>query len=300
MTSPPAAILVSDIHLWNKPPIAREDEWFAAMQRSISQLQELQQSHSSQNTLLPIICAGDVFDRANAPAEIVNFALLHLPHMIAVPGQHDLPYHNLEDIKKSSFWTLVEAKKITYLEPGKPVAIGPLVLRGFPFGVPVTPLKDRHSLALEIAVIHSCIWTKSTAFPRAPQDARLKAWKKRLAGFDVAVFGDNHKSFTAMLGDCRVVNCGGFMRRKSDEKNYDPSVWLLREDRTVERIRLDCSKDKFAKLDLEGISDNSEEFLQTLSNLGEQCLDFREAVMHSLDSLPEKARKIVVKVMKNG
>jgi hypothetical protein len=32
--------------------------------------------------------------------------------MFAVPGQHDLPYHRMEDLMKSSFWTLVEAKVI--------------------------------------------------------------------------------------------------------------------------------------------------------------------------------------------
>src|SRR5690606_2165772 len=53
------ALLVADIHLSHRPPIARaaEPDWYAAMERQLFQLRYL-----SDHYRAPVICAGDVFD----------------------------------------------------------------------------------------------------------------------------------------------------------------------------------------------------------------------------------------------
>ena len=37
--------------------------------------------------------------------ELINWAIKHLPPMLAVPGQHDLPYHDYKELGRSAYAT---------------------------------------------------------------------------------------------------------------------------------------------------------------------------------------------------
>ena len=74
------------------------------------------------------------------------------------------------------------------------------------------------------------------------------------------------------------------MRRKIDEKDYQPHVGILYSDATFKRIPLDCKADIFIK---EGqmpkgaqASDNRgmERLLKTIGNLADASIDFTDAV----------------------
>lgn len=295
------AVLCSDIHLSHKPPVARsiESDWYAAMARTLKQLRDAAPSW------VPIFCAGDVFDKWNSPPELINFALAELPRMFAIPGQHDLPLHNYADIKKSAFWTLVEAGKIFPIEVGKPVSINNMRLWGFPFGFPITPLENPHSLVTEIALIHSYIWTSKTGYVGAPKDQRCHNYLPSLRGYDVAVFGDNHQGFLAKPGDgdCVIINCGGLMRRKSDEISYEPKIGLLHSDGTVTRVKLDCSEDKFLDSELTKIGmaegPDMSEFINELNSLQDASVNFGEAIKRVIEkrNVPESVRKIIMNAL---
>lgn len=299
-------MLCSDLHLSQRPPVARsvEPDWYSTMAGYLGQLRGLSEGHGTSGNPLPVICAGDIFDRWNAPAELINFALAYLPRMYAVPGQHDLPHHSYEDIRKSAYWTLVEAGKIVNLEPGKPLGVGTMQLWGFPWGTPVEPCPETAYLGLDVAVIHSYLWTEKSrsGYPGAPKEKRLVVYAKKLKGYDAAVFGDNHKgfqSFVPSLG-CRVLNCGGYMRRKSDERDYQPTVGLLRSDGTITRYKLDVSEDKFLDSgDIpQSLRDNNigfDTFLEELSAFGDAAINFNEAVHRLLER--EKVSPVVKRIV---
>ena len=112
------AIACADIHLQHTAPICRsgEPDWYAAMARPLEELRGLQENYDC-----PILCAGDVFNHwNNCPPELINWAIKHLPKMYAIPGQHDLPQHRLDDVRKSAYWTMVEAGVIENLPLGLP------------------------------------------------------------------------------------------------------------------------------------------------------------------------------------
>jgi len=92
-----SAILCSDLHLREDTPICRTDDYKAAQAKKVEWLQHLADTHCC-----PILCAGDVFDNWNISAEMATWAIENMPTMYAIPGQHDLPSHNLELIKKPS------------------------------------------------------------------------------------------------------------------------------------------------------------------------------------------------------
>ena len=302
-----AAILIADFHLSHVPPVSRsaEKSWYAAMADPLRQIKDLVNKHK-----VPVICPGDVFDRWNSPPELINFALVQLPKMYAVPGQHDLAHHRYNDIQKSAYWTLVKAGKIVNLEPESPVEVGEggkaLRLHGFPWGFPVKSLKNPDDLVLEIAVVHAYIWSKTTSYPGAPKEGHFRAVQKTALGYHLVVSGDNHQPFlTGYKRDGKfpqIYNCGGLMRRKSDEKDRPCYAGLLWTNGEVTRVELDCSEDKWIDgKDTPIIERGADmaEFLEELSSLGDAAIDFADAIRRRLDQgdSPPNVRQILLEAM---
>lgn len=302
---PVAALLVSDLHLSLKPPLARscEKNWLAVQAGYLRQLEELLPAWDT-----PIIAAGDIFDRWNAAPELMNWCLDHLPRLHAIPGQHDLIHHDLQSLPKTSFWTLVKANKIELIHQDYPLrlplgSINPgLVLHGFPWSVPLKPLdlnrqkelgNDR---AMHIAVVHRYLWTDKTGgYPGAPVEHKVSRTRALLAGYKAAVFGDNHTGFligtstdTGTLNGISIFNHGCFIRRKQDERKHKPAVGLLHASGRISRHALDTSADEWIDPEPgEGgdVLDGADEFLAELESLGEgDDLDYHQAVRRYLDA----------------
>ena len=300
------AILCSDLHLSHTPPLARSGEpsWYDAMARALGELSGLVEKYNA-----PVICAGDIFDRWNAPPELINFAIKHLPNMYAIPGQHDLPHHRLEDIKRSAYWTLVEAEVVGHLgwkiSQGVDNVDGVYVmnLHAFPWGKEIKPLEEGSKIP-HIAVCHKYVWEGQHKYDGAPNDACLSKFDERLEGYDVAVFGDNHKGFVARMKDgCRIFNCGTFMRRKADEIDYKPQVGLLMDNGSIRSHVLDTSKDKIEAIEKTAANDELDiaEFVEELSGLGGDSLDFETAVERYIESkgVRGEVKEMIAKLMED-
>lgn len=300
------AIFCADLHLSLTPPIWRlaEPDWFAAMKRLLNEIRDLQEKY---NCL--VICAGDIFDRWNSLPELINFALEYLPDkMIAIPGQHDLPLHIYNDMQKSAYWTLVKAGKIQNILSDFHVKIGQMVLHGFPFGFPITPLAkewegDRLP-AIHIAVVHEYVWVDGYSYPNAPIENRLHntTGRHKWMGYDIIIYGDNHLGFSTCIGQTSIFNCGTLMRRKSDEIKYEPQVGLLLSSGKIEQYHLDISKDKY--LDIQDslgteTSLDMKAFIQELEKLGDTDLDFHDAMKQYLkkNKVKESVCNIILKAM---
>ncbi len=104
-------IFVSDIHFSEVAPVARscEPDWLLAQKRYVDQLRSFQKKHNA-----PIFIAGDVFDKWNSSAHLINHILVWIAGLdiYAIPGNHDCPHHNYKQLGRSSYWTLVEANKL--------------------------------------------------------------------------------------------------------------------------------------------------------------------------------------------
>jgi len=297
-TVKPIAVLCSDLHLSLTAPACRADpDWLHVQAEYLGQLREF-----SGRRNLPVLCAGDIFDRWNAPPELINFALEHLPDgMICIPGQHDLPGHNLNEMHRSGYGVLVKANKIIDVSDGSWRTFDDFFLKGFPWGNLLSPSGNQHGL--KVALIHKYIWMPDFSYPGAPKESMAIAVEKELGGYDVAVFGDNHIHFSVSSPPCHIWNCGGFIRRKSDEIAYQPSVGILHSDGSIKRHRLDTSIDRFHPKSetRDAIAVNMKEFIQSLESLGEHGLDFREAVKRHLasDKVENSVRGIVLEAIEH-
>lgn len=308
-----AFLAVADLHLSHKPPISRsaEEDWYEAMRRSLRQLKQMATSFAC-----PVLMAGDIFDDGwrmhKVPPELINFAIKEFPDLVyAVPGNHDLPYHRLDQLHKSAFWTLVEAGKVRFLAPGESSDASSGRLWGFPLNCPLEPPKTSHSLCLSIAVAHAYIWKRGYGIPGASEDTSTTAYHRVLKGYDVAVFGDNHKPFTVTIKrpggyKTRIVNCGGFLRRTSDEINHQPVVSLIYKSGEVAQRPLDTKQDKFMDKEEVGsthlLGEKAEEFLTRLRSLRDTKINVASAMEHYFreNNINPRVQEIILTAMDKG
>lgn len=288
-------IFCSDLHLTSTPPLFRseEDNWLEIQAYYLRQIRNVLDTNDKP----PLFIAGDIFDKYNPNPELINFTLRELPECFAIPGQHDLPFHSYNDINKSGFQTLIESGKITNVS-NEILDFGEFVVYGFPYGQKI----DNENISknkFNISLAHQYIWQNEASHAKANIMSNIINFGDQLKGFNLAVFGDNHIAFDNYVGTCRVCNCGGFIIRKSDEIDYKPSVNLLNENFELERFYLDCSKDKYIKINSkEANSDNIQmlELLNELKELDNVSFDYVEQleIIMNKQNTPQEIKDILL------
>jgi len=308
----PIAILTADIHLSHTAPAARshEPDWYEAMRRQFEWLRQIQYDlrivgTSGVSYRIPILIASDIFHKYNPPVELVNFALRELPDGIyAVPGQHDLPFHNMDDIHKSAYWTLVEAGKIVNIQHKIPILVElpdtTLRLHGFPFGKPLQPCEYTPEETINIAVIHEYCWQERVCYPGASPDKTVESHRTRAGSYDILVFGDNHIPHEDCSKTPAIFNCGGFYRRTIDEVDYRPSVGILYSDKTIRREYIPVTEDIFiAKQESPTLDQNISDFVKYLANTTTNPLDVEEVVRQYViaHDVPEPVQREISRLL---
>lgn len=274
------AVACADLHLSLQAPACRAEKDWSQVQ--MGYLQELNSLAKMRG--VPILCAGDIFDRWNPTPELINFALEHLPNdMICIPGQHDLPHHRMDLMHRSGYGVLKRVKKIRDIAGTSTGNLGGFDVRGFGWDQQLEPTKKLDRF-LRIALVHRYVWVNGKGFPGAPKEALAGTLQKSLRGYDVAVFGDNHQRFKAKVGQCTLWNCGGFIRRKSDEQSYLPAVGMIYSDGSTEPYFLNVEGDCFhaAGAGATATPADLREFIAGLESLGEHGENFAEVVKNYL------------------
>jgi DNA repair exonuclease SbcCD nuclease subunit len=257
----------------------------------------------------PILFSGDLFDRYNPPAELVNWMADHMPTIWGIPGQHDLPFHRYEDIKKSAFWTLVKLGKIHLIKPGETVEFQKqkMIVHGFPWGFPVKPCDEVQNGYIKVALIHAYCWMPLYSYPNAPTENLAGSWMEKLKGYDVAVFGDNHKGFSISGTPPKIINGGTTICRKYDEKDYRPFVGTICNDGSIGRMYLDTTKDRWIEVvnpnKLDDVTAAYTDIAKELGQLGDAAVNFGEAVKWYIEKnkvTRDEVRKIILEALEDN
>jgi hypothetical protein len=180
-----------------------------------------------------------VFDNWKPSPWLISLALRYLPQgTIVVPGQHDLPGHNLGEIGKTGLQTLAEAGAVFILAGGFQRVLGSPttsygVVRGYAYGeIAQNPPKGDRGLM--ILLWHRLVCENKQPWPGA--DALpISSIRRDLDGYGLVITGDNHQQF--MLSN-RWINPGSLMRMSSDQADHEPAVYGWRQDGSVTRIPL--------------------------------------------------------------
>lgn len=258
--SKPLFLACADIHICENAPSFRSEEpdWFAAQARQLDWLKETAEEYD-----VPVVIAGDVFDKAQGSSRLVNFAADHLPHAYACPGNHDLPYHSLDRLDISAYGSLLRMQILDGVRGCKWYCNGDteVAFHLFPFGEELRPCVSQGDV--NVAVVHHFIWDEGSPLATIMPDCGVDTLLEQMPGYDYYIFGDNHEPFHRG----KVINCGSFYRRKKGDETYFPTVPLVFADH-VDFIPIPVSTDivttaetKEQKADT---THNFEQFFQSL------------------------------------
>lgn len=227
-------IIGADLHIREDAPACRTDNYLAAQFSKMYFIRQLCNEHDC-----PFVVAGDIFDHWKPSPYILSRCLELLPHkIICVPGQHDLPGHNLQEIVKTGLNTLVQAGRVIILSGGRSTVAGhSATVFGWSYGeVAEDPDMEAPKRIL--------LWHQLTCLNKQPwpgaEATTSGALIKKLDKFDLIVTGDNHQQFCVKVDNGKrwVVNPGSMMRMSSDQEFFHPAVYGWKEDGSITRIPL--------------------------------------------------------------
>lgn len=229
-------IIAADLHLRDDCPACREPaEYMRAQSRKLGFIRDLFINEDEAT----FVVAGDVFDHWKPSPWLISLALHYLPPgTIVVPGQHDMPGHNLGELVKTGLQTLKEAGAVIISTGGFRHVVGRSndvlgAVYGYAYGETAQnpPKTDQ---GVKILLWHQLVCAGKQPWPGA-EALNGPALKKSLDGYDIVVTGDNHQQFVA---GAWLINPGSMMRMASDQADHEPAVYGWREDGSVTRIPL--------------------------------------------------------------
>jgi len=165
--------------------------------------------------------------------------------------------------------------------------------------------EEERTKSLHVALVHDYFWTEDHCYETAPQEQHESRFEELVGGYHAIAFGDNHQGFTTKLDGVSVINCGTMMRRKVDEKEYQPQIGLLCKSGQIIVNKINTSADKFlekeeprpgkartSRADLENI-------LYGLDELDHKHFDFIMAMEYTLDTrkVDNRVKQIILEAI---
>jgi DNA repair exonuclease SbcCD nuclease subunit len=288
------------MHLRPTAPESRTDDYFAAQAKKVAFIADLQREHEC-----PVIDAGDVFNTWKPGEYMCQWAIKNLPDgIITIPGNHDLPNHNLSLYEKSGLAVLEAAKKIVVLKDdfyrGQDFAV-----YGIPYGSRFVPLINEWKKSKKsIAVVHVYVAESVPSFitdgytPQQLLDA--------LPGYDLIVSGHNHTPLIYEKRGRLVVNPGSLMRMFADQADMKPCVWLWYADTNeVDAVYLPIERGVVSRDHIEKREDRDtrmEAFVSRLKGDVNMALSFEENLERYIkkNKISEETEKIIWEVVNGG
>ena len=255
---------LSDPHLRHTNPISRSDNYAETCLRKLEQVV----SHCN-NIGSTLLIGGDLWERPDNPIWFVNRVIEILNRcsvaIYAIAGNHDLKYHNIENLKESSLWTLGEAvHNFALIDKCNSLILNDKVfLHAFSFGL--EPSYVIRPDSYNILMLHTPVFEEEV--PWFMSDAMtVDQLVAKYPGFDLYVTGDIH---VQCITD-KVINTGSMMRSTKAQKEHRPCfVTVDTESGEKEITYFDIEQDVW-KLDFEEPVDDS--FSADLNELSQVLL----------------------------
>jgi DNA repair exonuclease SbcCD nuclease subunit len=222
----PLAILTADWHIRADVPKCRVDDYFGTMEKKLNFI-----INKSNKLRAPILIAGDIGDKPQWPNWLLEWFIGICSQLendlIVIPGQHDLPSHNIDLWRKSGIGVLHSDRTIRLLETPLGTIVHALHI----------PNRD-----LDIAMIHDLIIKDKIEWPDQQATKALSLLKK-FPEYNLILSGDNHKTFTTKHQGRILVNPGSLMRMAADQIDHKPSVFIWYSDNSIEQLYLPIKKE---------------------------------------------------------
>lgn len=297
-------LAVGDLHLRKTAPAMRKDDFFWALSGKLDEILITADSAGCRHIVFP----GDIFDRVDAPHDLVEFAIRKFSQwpmdFYFVFGQHDLRYHTLNK-HNSPLGVLIAGlgEKAHSLVPDIPVAIrNDILMYGCSWGEEIPKYllvpDDYPEDADKILVMHRPI--SDVPIPWDHPDFLLAEDLIKKTDADIFITGDNHAQF---IYKDRVINMGSVMRQTSAQIDHKPAVCMIEFDAgniSLQKIPLQISKNVF---DLEKIEEKQAKdekiaaFVTGLQGSFDPELKFVDNLRLAIKKAPKDVKEIIKGVL---
>lgn len=255
-------MIVGDVHLSHSKPFYRspESDWYAAQDYYLGCLREVCEMYEC-----PLIVCGDLFDRWSVVPELITFAIKALPKSVwSIPGQHDLPNHDWNQVHRSAYGVLMESDRIADISGNTRIGFRGTSIKvsGYEWGNRVRPMEyDPEDGDINIAICHQYIHNGGkTRHAEASTEDTVDFQRRNTKGFDAVFFGDNHVPFESG----RHFNCGSLMTRHASDRHYEHGFFVIHSDKLQSVQRVIIPEDHIECVDVDDVMD----LVETGSNMG--------------------------------
>ena len=239
-------VCCADLHLRPDKPLCRAesaDEWVDTQLKKLSFILEFaDKKHAT------VLMAGDICHRATGWPSWMFWRVINVFNkwsnvpIFVIPGQHDLPYHQLNQLHRSNLGVLLEAGVVWNCANH---------VVGFAWGEKIQKSQKK----AHVAVAHLMVLKdpKDATYPGQAESATMaEKLLKQFPQYDLIVTGDNHQPFVEEYKGRWLVNPGSMTRQRTTE-THAPGFYYY-EDGQVERVEppynpkavIDTSKEELA------------------------------------------------------
>lgn len=225
-------LCASDIHLRDDRPRCRVDNWFVTQRERLQWL--VQQINEHKCALL---VAGDIFHSGTNTQALENMILEELNKaeypIYCITGNHDLSYHSMKQLYKSSYWVLHQSGATQHLTGI--TEYGESTISAFQFNEEMVDGKG-------IAITHRSVYPSTAQIPPFMLDAIGADELLAMYNYELVVTGDIHMPFYLQQDGKTLINPGGLFRQAGDKKYTNPMIYLY-EDGVVTPIKVPIVED---------------------------------------------------------
>ena len=260
----PSALIISDMHLRDTPPLCRAGEdWFAVMSQKINTVLDVAKSYN-----IPILDGGDIFHKWKSSPNLTGWSIRTISgcDFYTVAGNHDLPAHNMEQYYHSSLSVLESAGSVKVLKNiNEIIDMGDFYLSGCGWGCETRDVLEYKNDNNKVLILHAEVYNgNSQIWQDSDNSCDAKKLLTRYPGYKLIIVGHNHDAFT-YCGDAGriVLSPGSMFRTTIDQIDYKPKYYLW--DAKTNEIR----EHYFIVDKIEKIVDNKQEV-----EAGNDCVTF--------------------------
>lgn len=299
-------IISADYHLRQDRPRCRLDEdWMGSQKKAIEGVVEI-----AIDKECDIYVIGDIFNTPRVPPEVVSMFISSFEGMgnnslkvRILAGNHDLPYHNWENVNQSSFgiiWNMIE----NFITPLSPIDYSYYSAH---FGEPILPQEEPTE---PILFLHQLVFPSKKSMPPNTNAITASDLLKEHPNYKWIFVGDYHSSYHYEKDGRHVVNPGCLIRQRADLIDYQPEVayvdtdkgiveWIEIEDRAVlvtdEYLRKEEERSDRIEAFVESVKKSGQISLSFIDNLNERIEENREELSEDVINIIEEIREETAK-----
>jgi len=252
----------TDSHLRLSRPTSRIDEDFLELE--FNKLREVF-AIAEKESVTFILFGGDLFDRVKPEFKLVNAVVAIFKKNIipfyAVAGNHDLVGYQLKTIENTAFWNLVEAGLITYISEEEDNIFG-LKVKGIPFS-------STHDFNYVFEKPYDVVISHNMIVPTVVPFSHMTVQNIK-SNVPLILCGHYHSSFTAKVGETKVINPGALLRMDAIESEIQRSPQVLIVDTLANKfkfVKLTCAQEGIKVFDMAKIQTVAESYSRFFSSL---------------------------------